>query len=361
MKGLLGTGLPAVIVGVLLSGCFGDTIELQGAGATFPAPIYARWRALFHRANPEVVIHYRAVGSGQGIKAIVAHEVDFGASDALLKKSEQRGLPAPLLSVPTVLGPVVIGYNLPDLKTDLVLSGETIAGIYLGEITAWNDPRIAVINPGTELPDRPIQVAHRSDSSGTTHIFTDFLSAVSKEWRDDVGRGKRVYWPTGDDWAGEGNDGVAHRILLEPGGIGYLELKYAQNAGLRYATLLNREGHRVRPSVESVQQAERNTPATPGTYLKPSIVNAQGELSYPIAGFTYLLVYRDLSYMEPAKANALIAFLNWILGEGQSEAPKLHYTPLPDSLRRRALQSVREILLPAGMAGESSESLRSDR
>jgi phosphate transport system substrate-binding protein len=259
MKSLLRTGPLAAIAAVILSGCIGDTIELHGAGATFPAPIYARWRALYHRANPEVVIHYRAVGSGKGIKAITAREVDFGASDALFKKSEQRALPAPLLSIPTVLGPVVMAYNLPDLKTELVLSGETIAGIYLGEITAWNDPRIAAINPGTELPNHPIHVAHRSDSSGTTHIFTDYLSAVSDEWRRDVGRGKRVFWPTGDDWAGGGNDGVAHRILLEPGGIGYLELKYAQNAGLRYATLLNRDGHRVLPSVRWM--APRSRPA----------------------------------------------------------------------------------------------------
>ena len=357
MKRLLRTGLLAAIAAVLLSGCIGDTIELHGAGATFPAPIYARWRALYHRANPEVVIHYRAVGSGEGIKAITAREVDFGASDALLKKSEERALQAPLLSIPTVLGPVVMAYNLPDLEADLVLSGETIAAIYLGEITSWNDRRIAAINPGTALPDHPIQVAHRSDSSGTTHIFTDYLSAVSDEWRRDVGRGKQVFWPTGDAWAGEGNDGVAHRILLEPGGIGYLELKYAQNAGLEYATLLNRDGHRVLPSVESVQEAERNTPPTPGTYLKPSIVNAPGESSYPIAGFTYLLVYRDLSHTDARKAKTLIAFLEWILGDGQSEAPKLHYASLPDSLRRQVLEDVKEIILPADTPGESSHAI----
>jgi phosphate transport system substrate-binding protein len=269
MKGLLRALVLATFAGMLLSGWIGDTTELQGAGATFPAPIYARWRALFHRSNPEVVIHYRAAGSGRGIKAITAREVDFGASDALPTKSEQRALPAPLLSIPTVLGPVVIAYNLPDLETELALSGDVIAGIYLGEITAGDDPRIAAINAGVVLPNHSIRVAHRSDSSGTTQIFTDYLSAVSDEWREDVGRGKQVFWPTGDDWAGEGNDGVAHRILLEPG-----------------------------------------------------------------------------------TAKALIAFLQWILDEGQTEAPKLHYTPLPDSLRRQARKDVSEIILPVGATGE---------
>ena len=340
---------PAVLLAasmLLLTGCIGDQVEVQGAGATFPAPIYARWRALFHRQNPEISIHYRAVGSGRGIKEITARNVDFGASDALLKKSEERALPAPLLSIPTVLGQVVIAYNLPDLAAELTLSGEVIAAIYLGEITAWDDPRIAAINPGVTLPSTPIRVAHRRDSSGTTHIFTDYLSAVSDVWRENVGTGKRVFWPTGDDWSGEGNDGVAHRILLEPGGIGYLELKYAQNAGLKYAALINRAGARVWPTTLGVQEAERNTPPSPGTYLKPSIVNAPGEKSYPIAAFTYLLVYRDLTFMEPHKAHALIQFLNWILSAGQPEASELHYTPLPDALRDQVLADIAAIKLP---------------
>jgi phosphate transport system substrate-binding protein len=335
------------VVAVLTAGCIGEKVELYGAGATFPAPIYARWRALYHRANPDIVIHYRALGSGRGIEAITAREVDFGASDALLKASEERALPAPLLSIPTVLGPVVLAYNLPDFESELTLSGEAVAGIYLGDITRWDDPRIVATNPGIQLPDHSIHVAHRSDSSGTTYIFTDYLSAVSETWLAGVGRAKQVHWPTGDEWAGEGNDGVAHRILLEPGGIGYLELKYAQNAGLKYARLMNRDGYAVLPSVGSVQQAESNTPATPGTYLKPSIVNAPGKYSYPIAGFTYLLVYRDLSHMEPNRAIALIDFLKWILGEGQQEAPKLHYTPLPEAVRQAVLDDVRNIALPA--------------
>jgi phosphate transport system substrate-binding protein len=340
--------LSSALVAVLIGGCLNRPVEVHGAGASFPAPIYARWCALFHRANPEIVVHYRALGSGRGIEAITNREVDFGASDALLKEDEQRALPAPLLTIPTVLGPVVLAYNLPGLEAELILSGEVIAGIYLGEIMSWNDWRIRAINPGLALPEHRIQVAHRSDSSGTSYLFTDYLSAVSERWRRDVGRGKEVSWPTGDAWAGEGNDGVAHRILLAPGGIGYLELTYAQNAGLKYATLLNRDGHAVRPTLESVQQAESNTSGSAGTYLKASIVNAPGPRSYPIAGFTYLLVYRDLSAMEPRKAKALLAFLHWILNSGQAEAAKLHYTPLPEPLRLQTLAELGTVVVPAG-------------
>lgn len=326
-----------------LNGC-GESIEIRGEGATFPAPIYARWIALYNRAHPTVHVRYRAVGCGRGIQAIAAREVDFGASDALLTKNEERALPARLLAVPTVIGPVVLAYNLPRLDGDLILSGETIADIYLGKIVRWNDPRLNAINPDIALPDEQIHVAHRSDSSGTTYIFSDYLSAVSEEWRERVGRGKRLYWPTGDDWAGDGNDGVAHRILLEPGGIGYLELKYAESAGLRYAALINQAGRRVRPTVEGVQEAEEHTPATQGTFLKPSIVNAPGAASYPIAGFTYLLVYEDLRYMDdPKRGRALVQFLTWVLTEGQEMVHELHYTPLPEPLRREALRLIGEI------------------
>jgi len=330
----------------LLAGCIGDQVELHGAGATFPAPIYARWRALFNRENPDIVIHYDAVGSGKGIKSITSRSVDFGASDALLKQSEIRALDAAILTIPTVIGPVVIAYNLPKLNEQIRLSAKAISKIYLGEITRWNNPLLQDINPGISLPDLPIRVAHRSDSSGTTHIFTDYLSSISAEWKEEIGRGKKVNWPTGDEWAGEGNDGVAHRILLEPGGIGYLEMKYAQNAGLKYALVINREGEVVAPSVASVQQAEQHTPASEGTYLKPTIVNAAGEKSYPIAGFTYLLVYQDLTDMPPEKAHALKKYLEWILTKGQKEAPKLHYTPLPENLRKKALKDVRQLKLP---------------
>lgn len=333
-------GVPAAMV---LPGCWSTPVEIAGAGATFPAPLYARWRALFARAHPEISVGYRAIGSGGGIQAITAREVEFGASDALLKPAEIRALPAPILTIPTVLGAVVVPYNLPGLTGEMVLSGPVLADIYLGRIARWNAPEIAALNPGLPLPDLAIRVAHRADSSGTTNIFTDYLSQISPDWRDTVGSGKTVAWPTGADMSGEGSDGIAHQILLEPGGIGYVEIKYAQNSGLRFATLINRAGHKVRPSAASVQSAEQNTPAPEAGPIKPSVVDAPGAASYPIAAFTYLLVYRDLGYMPRDRAEALIRFLSWCLTEGQNEAEKLHYVALPPALQTHFLAEIRSL------------------
>jgi phosphate transport system substrate-binding protein len=343
--------LQALLVAVIgiaifsaVRGCRHHGVHLQGEGATFPLPIYARWIGLFQREYPDVKVSYTPVGSTRGILAVGSRKAHFGACDALPTESQRKDLPGKLLAMPTVLGPVVLAYNLPGFAGELTLSGPVVADIYLGKITHWNDPRLAEINQGSYLPDTPIRVAHRLDGSGTTAIFTDYLASVSDEWREDVGCGQRVVWPTGNQWAGDGNDGVAHRILLLPGGIGYVELKYAQNAGLKYAALINQAGNRVWPTVESVQEAEANTPAEEGRLIKPSIVNAPGEHSYPICGFTYLLVYEDLTYLEnPAEQHALIEFLKWILDEGQRHAAGMHYTPLPDALREQALQQVKDI------------------
>lgn len=211
-------------------------------------------------------------------------------------------------------------------------------------ITRWNDGKLRRLNDALLLPDLPIRVAHRSDPSGTTYIFTDYLSSVSGEWRQRIGRGKTVYWPTGAEWAGDGNDGVARRILLEHRDVGYLELKYAENAGLKYATLLNREGHPVRPTAASMQQAERNTPPAANGGIKSSIVNAPGAESYPIAGFTYLLVYENLAYIkDPLRERALVRFLEWCLTRGQTMAHVLHYAPLPEPLREATLGRIQGI------------------
>jgi len=330
-------GLPAAMV---LSGCWQSPVEITGAGATFPAPLYARWCALFERAHPGISVAYRAIGSGGGIRAITARKVEFGASDALLKPEEERALPAPILTIPTVLGAVVMAYNLPRLEGELVLSGPVLARIYLGHITRWDAPEIASLNPSLALPALPLRVAHRADSSGTTHIFTSYLSAVSPEWRASIGTGKTVAWPSDRRLAGTGNDGVAHQILLEPGGIGYVEIKYAENSGLDFATLINRAGRRVRPTAKGVQSAEEHTPAPQNGPIKPSVVDAPGEESYPISAFTYLLVYRDLSYLPRDAAEVLVAFLAWCLTEGQAEAEKLHYVALPDVLQAHFLEEI---------------------
>ncbi len=320
--------------------------ELHGAGASFPAPLYTRWIALYERGNPQVEITYESIGSGGGIDAITEQEVHFGASDALMSESELEQAPGEILQIPMAMGPVVMAYNLPRLDERITLNADVIVDIYRGEIESWTDERIAELNPELDLPDMPIHVTHRSDSSGTTAIFTEYLSAVSETWRDTVGQGKVINWPI-TDGAGDGNDGVAQQILLRPGGIGYVEFTYAENAGLEYAAIINREGEAVLPSVESVQAAERNTPAAPGERNKPSIVNAPGEDSYPIAGFTYLLVYQDLSYFEHAEeAEALLQYLEWALTEGQRVAPDLNYTPIPEPVQQAALELVESIEVP---------------
>jgi phosphate transport system substrate-binding protein len=256
-----------------------------------------------------------------------------------------------ILTIPTVLGPVVLAYNLPGFDGELTLSGPVIADIYLGRITRWNDPALQALNPEAELPDVVIHPAMRADGSGTTNIFTGYLSAVSPTWRREIGSGTTVFWPTGTEWSGEGNDGVAQRILILPGGLGYLEMRYAQNAGLRYAALVNRAGVAVRPSVMGVQAAEANTPAAPGAIIKPSMVDAPGRESYPIAGFTYLLVFQNLGYLDDAaKAEALVMFLRWALTDGQSHASALGYTPLPEDTRLGALRWVNGIVLPTRAA-----------
>lgn len=323
------------------AGCLEREIELTGTGATFPAPLYARWMALFHRVHRDIQVRYKPAGSSAGIAAIAARTHDFAGSDALPSAAQLDGMAGDLLVIPMALGPVVLAYNLPDFEGTLTLSGPAIADIYLGRITRWDDPAIGALNPDVDLPDLAIHAAMRSDGSGTTAIFTGYLSKVSAAWRDTVGQSTRVRWPTGTAWSGEGNDGVAQRILLLPGGIGYLEMRYAQNAGLHYAAMINRQGVQVEASVASVQAAEENTPAAPGHVIKPSIADAPGAASYPIAGTTYALVYRDLTYLgDPKKATALVAYLRWCLTEGQEQAPDLHYTPLPAAMRRGALDLV---------------------
>jgi len=328
-----------------LAACGRRTIELHGAGATFPAPLYARWMALFHRQHPEIRLRYTPVGSSAGIAAITDRSHDFAGSDALPTDGQLKRMPGEALVLPMALGPVVLAYNLPGFKGGLTLSGEVVAGIYLGRITRWRDPAILALNPGAEIPDLPIRPAMRSDGSGTSSIFTTYLSAVSGTWAREVGAGTRVVWPTGTEWSGQGNDGVAQRILLLPGGLGYLEMRYAQNSGLSFASLVNRAGAAVTASVESVQKAEASTPALPGSHLKPSIVDAPGPDAYPIAGFTYVLIYRDLTYLED-RAEALVRYLRWCLNEGQLHAPALHYTPLPGEARRAALALLGTVHLP---------------
>ncbi|HEX9234847.1 MAG TPA: phosphate ABC transporter substrate-binding protein PstS, partial [Actinomycetota bacterium] len=267
---------------------------LTGAGATFPDPIYEKWFADFRKVEPNAKINYQAIGSGGGVTQFTAKTVDFGASDAPLKDQEQSALPAPALEIPTVLGGVVIAYNVSGLQTGLVFDGKTAADIFLGKVRTWNDPEITALNSGVTLPSTAIQVAHRSDESGTTKVFTSWLSKESVEWESKVGADKAVQWPVGT--GGDGNDGVAAAISQTDGSIGYLSFDFAVRSGLGVATIKRDDGTPIPPSVQALSAA--------GGILKfpisadTNILNSSAPGAYPISTTTYLLVYKDLSNLK---------------------------------------------------------------
>lgn len=322
-----GIATAAMIVG-LGAACAGSQ-DLDGAGATFPYPLYSKWFSDYARETG-VRINYQSIGSGGGIRQLTAGTVDFGASDAPMTDTEMAKLESPVLHLPTVLGAVVVTYNLPDVRDTLALSGPVLADIFLGRITKWNDSRIAALNRGVTLPSSEILVVHRSDGSGTTYIFSDYLAAVSPSWKDGPGKGKELAWPTG--LGAKGNEGVAGQVKQMPGAIGYVELAYAKQNGLAYASIQNAEGTFVAPTIESVTAAAAgaagNLPAD--TDYRISIVNAPGADAYPISSFTYLLVYANQP--DAKKAEALIGFLRWYLREGEKSASSLDYAPLPPSI-----------------------------
>ena len=324
-------------------------VALAGAGATFPALLYQVWIEKFNEAYSNVTIDYQGIGSGGGIKAITQQTVDFGASDAALKDEEIAALPAgsKLLHIPTALGAVVVIFNLlgADGTTaikDLNLDGDTISGIFLGKITAWNDPAIAALNPdvASKLPATPIKVIHRSDGSGTTNAFTTYLSTVSQEWKDSVGAGKEVNWPTGD--GAPGNDGVSGGVKSGDGRIGYVELQYAVVSGLSSAAVKNANGKFVKGSSEGVTAAaEGGLGAFPADFRAAPIINGAGDTTYPIAAYTYLLVYQDQA--DATKGQVLVAFLYWALTDGQKEEKAIGYAPLPAEIQQKALDEVHKI------------------
>jgi phosphate transport system substrate-binding protein len=301
-------------------------VALTGAGATFPNPIYAKWFDAYARQTG-VKINYQSIGSGGGIRQFTEGTVDFGATDGPMSDQQIAAVDGNVVHIPTVLGADVITYNLPGIgQTRLMLDGTTIADIFLGRITRWNDPRIAASNPGVSLPAQDIIVAHRSDGSGTTFIFTDYLSKVSPEWRKAVGAGTSVDWPTG--LGGKGNEGVTQLVKQNPGTIGYVELIYAISNGLPYAGVRNSAGRFVEPSLASVTAAASGADLKPGTDFRVSITNAAGDAAYPIASFTWLLV--KPSNPDSIKAARIKAFLSWMISpEAQRMAEGLHYAPLP--------------------------------
>ncbi|HYO96836.1 MAG TPA: phosphate ABC transporter substrate-binding protein PstS [Polyangiaceae bacterium] len=298
-------------------------ISLNGAGATFPYPLYSKWMAEYNKLHTNVRINYQSIGSGGGIRQISAGTVDFGASDAPMKDEEAKGATGKLLHIPTTIGSVVVSYNLEGVTTPLKLTPEVLSGIFLGDIKKWNDKRLAEVNAGVALPNKDISVVYRTDGSGTTHVFTEYLAAVSPGWKEKVGAGKSVKWPVG--LGAKGNEGVTGQLKSTPGTIGYVELAYANQSKLPKAELKNRAGNFIAPSPEAATAAAEGLDMPDS--LHGSLADAAGDKSYPLASYTYMLVYEDAK--DPVKGAALARFLWWATHEGQKHAAELDYAPLP--------------------------------
>jgi phosphate transport system substrate-binding protein len=338
----------AIIAGLFFSLAFsscknteggGQVVRLQGAGATFPNPLYQKWLSEYSKLHPNVQIDYQSVGSGAGIKQIPAQTVDFGASDAPMKDADLQSAPAEILHIPTVLGAVVITYNLTGINQPLKFSGEVIADVFLGKIKKWNDPKIAAENAGVSLPSTDITVVHRSDGSGTSAVFTDYLSKISAEWKDKVGTGVSPSWPVG--LGGKGNEGVTGQIKNTPNTIGYVELVYALQNKLPVAQIKNAAGSFVEPSIAAVTAAAAASVASTPDDLRVSITNATGPTAYPISSYTYILVYKN--QRDAAKGKVVVDFLWWGLHDGEKYAPELQYAPLPDEIVKRAEAKINSI------------------
>ena len=317
------------------------SIQISGAGATFPYPLYSQWFYQYAFVDLSVKFNYQSIGSGGGIQQITAKTVDFGASDAILNSDQLAAAPG-IQMFPSVAGADVVAYNLSDLPADgppLVLDGPTVANIFLGHITNWNDPAIAALNPGVALPDKPMTVVHRSDGSGTTFIFTDFLSQVSDEWKNTVGNATSVQWPVG--LGGKGNEGVSGTLSQNDGSIGYVELAYAVSNKLAFASMNNAAGSTVTATLDSTKAAMSDFGGDMPDTLARSIVNAPGAQSWPIAGYTYLLLYMDES--DCGKAQKLVQFVHWAQSDGIQYATALNYVALPDNVKQQVLDRVDQI------------------
>jgi phosphate transport system substrate-binding protein len=331
---LLAKSLP--FLGLMWASAVSAQMTINGAGATFPYPIYSKWFDDYAKVDPSVRFNYQSIGSGGGQKQILAQTVDFGASDGPMSDDNLAKAPGRLLHIPTVAGADVVAYNLPG-NPALKFDADAIAGVFLGQIKKWNDPKIAALNPGIKLPDQDIVVVHRSDGSGTTYIWTDYLSKISSEWKQKVGTNTSVNWPTG--LGGKGNEGVAGQIKQTPGALGYVELIYAVQNKMPYADVKNASGEFVKASLESITAAMA-TAQIPDDF-RFSMTNAPGKAAYPIAGATWLLVYEQQK--DAIKGKKLVEFLKWATKDGEKMARDLQYAPLPENLQERVLKRVDEI------------------
>ena len=323
-------------LGLICASAVSAQMTINGAGATFPYPIYSKWFDEYAKVDPSVRFNYQSIGSGGGQKQILAQTVDFGASDGPMSDDNLAKAPGKLLHIPTVAGADVVAYNLPGNPV-LKLDPDAIAGVFLGQIKKWNDPKIAALNPGIKLPDQDIVVVHRSDGSGTTYIWTDYLSKISSEWKQKVGTNTSVNWPAG--LGGKGNEGVAGQIKQTPGALGYVELIYAVQNKMPYADMKNASGEFMKASLESITAAMA-TAQIPDDF-RFSMTNAPGKDAYPIAGATWLLVYEQQK--DPMKGKKLVEFLKWAMKDGEKMARDLQYAPLPEKVQERVLKRVDEI------------------
>src|SRR6202795_1009679 len=312
---------------------------LNGAGATFPYPMYSKWFNEYHNAHPDIQFNYQSIGSGGGIRQVLAGTVDFGASDGPMSDEQLAQAKTKILHVPTVLGAVVPAYNVSGVSGEIKFTPEALAGIFLGKITNWNDKAIASANPGVNFPkDEPIVVIHRSDGSGTTYIFTDYLSKVSSDWKNQVGKGTSVKWSVG--LGGKGNEGVAGMIRQMQGSIGYIELIYAVNNHIAYGSVKNAGGQFVKASLDSVTAAAASVKSMPADF-RVSITNAPGKDAYPISSFTWLLI--PTPSKDAAKGKIIADFLNWMVEDGQKMTADLSYAPLPESVEAKVKETIKQV------------------
>ena len=315
------------------------SVSLQGAGATFPNPLYQKWLSEYSKLHPNLKIDYQSIGSGGGIKQLKEQTVDFGASDPPMTDADLKSAPGEIVHVPTVLGAVIITYNLQGVSQPLRFSPEVIADIFLGKIKKWNDPKISADNPGVTLPASDITVVHRSDGSGTSAVFTDYLSKVSPEWKEKVGSGTSPSWPIG--LGGKGNEGVTGQVKSTPNTIGYVELAYAVQNKLPVAQVKNAGGNFITPSIDAVTAAAAASAGNTPDDLRVSITNAAGPDVYPISSYTYILVYKNQK--DAAKGKALVDFLWWGLHDGETFAKDLQYAPLPADIVKRAEAKINSV------------------
>jgi phosphate transport system substrate-binding protein len=312
--------------------------KLNGAGATFPYPMYSKWFSEYHKLHSDIEINYQSIGSGGGIRQVSEGTVEFGASDMPMNDEQLKAAKSKILNIPTVLGAVVPVYSVPGVSADLKFTPDVLAGIFLGRITKWNDKAIAGANPGVNFPDKDIVVIHRSDGSGTTFIWTDYLSKVSADWKSQVGSGTAVKWPLG--LGGKGNEQVAAYVRQMPGAIGYVELIYALQTKIPFGSVQNVAGNFVKGSLDSVTAAAASAPKMPADF-RISITNAPGKDAYPITSFTWLLI--PASSKDPAKGKILSDFLNWMVTDGQKMTSALAYAPLPDNVAAKVKEAIKQV------------------